>query len=71
MLAGVLFFLIFPKKLKLWIWINVIFEITEFLLALGGNPLFVEETIDTILDIFWSVGGFILARYVAQKIKKK
>lgn len=66
--AGILFYIFFPKKLKLWIWINIIFEVIEYVLGLGGNPLFVEETIDTLLDIVWSVGGFITAKYSKEKM---
>ena len=47
--AGVIFYFLFPKKFKLWIWINVVFEIIEYILGLGGNPLFVEESIDIFL----------------------
>ena len=48
--AGVIFYFLFPKKFKLWIWINVVFEIIEYILGLGGNPLFVEESIDIFLS---------------------
>ena len=62
--AGVGFYFLFPGGFWAWVIINVIFEIVEFILALGGNPLFVEETVDIIWDIIWSVGGFLLARMI-------
>ena len=69
--SGVLFYSLFPKKFKLWIYINIIFEILEFILALGGNPLFVEESIDIIWDLIWSLGGFLFVKYIAEKVIKK
>ena len=65
--AGIIFYLLFPKKFKLWVIINVVFEIVEYLLSFGGNPLFVEESIDIILDIVWSLGGFLAAKYLKEK----
>ena len=69
--AGVIFYFLFPKKFKLWIWINVVFEIIEYILGLGGNPLFVEESIDIFLDLVWSLGGFLIAKYIVEKGWKK
>lgn len=69
--SGIIFYFLFPKKFKQWIWINIVFEITEFILGLGGNPLFVEETIDIIWDIIMSLGGFLLAKNIFEKIKEK
>ena len=62
--AGVGFYFVFPGRLWTWVIINVVFEVVEFLLALGGNPLFVEEGVDIAWDIIWSVGGFLVARFV-------
>ena len=56
--AGILYYFIHPKGFLMWLIINVTFEIVEFVLALGGNPLFVEEFIDIIWDILWSLIGF-------------
>ena len=69
--SGVLFYFFFPKKFRLWILINIIFEIIEFTLALGGNSLFVEETIDIIWVIIWSLGRFLLVKYIVEKVFKK
>ncbi len=62
--AGVIFYLFFPTKFILWIWINIIFEIAEYILALGGNPLFVEELFDTIWDVLLSLLGFLIASWI-------
>lgn len=65
-ISGVLFYFIKPKKYSLtewfiiWLLVNISFEIVEYVLALGGNPLFVEEFIDIIWDIVWGLMGFIL-----------
>lgn len=64
--AGVGFYLLFPTRIWLWIIINIIFEIVEFILAFGGNPLFVEETVDIFWDIVLSVAGFLLAKIIAE-----
>ena len=65
--SGVIFYFLFPKKFKLWIWINIIFEIVEYSLGLGGNPLFVEEVVDILWDVVWSLGGFLIAKYIKEK----
>lgn len=57
--AGAIFYHFFPKKFKLWIKINIGFEVFEFILGLGGNPLFVEEVLDTFWDIILSLFGFL------------
>ncbi len=62
--AGVGFYFLFPMRLWTWVIINLVFEVVEFLLALGGNPLFVEETVDIVWDLIWSIGGFLLARFI-------
>jgi hypothetical protein len=62
--AGVIFYFFFPTKFILWIWINIIFEAAEYILALGGNPLFVEELFDTIWDILLSLLGFLIASWI-------
>ncbi len=77
--SGVIFYFFFPKmdikkKFKLWIIINVIYEIIEFLLALGGHPLFVEEFVDIIWDIIISSSGFLTLWGIKEliiKVKKK
>lgn len=75
LIAGIVFYLIFPKRLKLWIWLNLVFEVVEYILALGGNPLFVEETIDIILDVVWGIIGFLGAKCAVElcwpRVKKK
>lgn len=63
-LSGVLFYFLKPKKYKIkewfiiWFGVHFVFEIAEYILALGGNPLFVEEFIDIIWDILWGLIGF-------------
>jgi hypothetical protein len=71
--AGAIFYHIFgPKRFKQWIWINIIFEIAEFTLALGGHPLFVEEAVDIIWDVIFSLGGFLaMHRYRTGKFEIK
>ena len=68
--AGVIFYLLFPKKFKLWIGINIVFEIAEYTLGIGGNPLFEEEAVDIFWDIVWSLGGFLIAKYIKDKYPK-
>lgn len=63
---GLLFGWLFPKRFKLWLKINIAFEVIEFLLALGGNPLFVEEAVDVVWDIALSMLGFL-----AIKLRRK
>ena len=48
------------KNFKTWLILNIIFEIIEFILGLGGHPLFVEELSDTIWDIIISLIGYKL-----------
>jgi len=69
--AGVLFYFLFPKKFKLWIIINIVFEIVEYILGWGGNPLFVEESVDIFFDLVWSLGGFMLTKFIIEKGWKK
>lgn len=57
-IAGVLFFRFISKDFKLWVKINIAFEVVELILAMGGNPLFVEEAIDIFWDILLSLAGF-------------
>ena len=63
-ISGIIFYFVKPKKYAIrewfviWFWANLIFEIAEYVLALGGNPLFVEEFIDIIWDILWGLIGF-------------
>ena len=63
-LSGILFYFLKPKKYKIkewfliWIAVNIGFEIVEYILALGGNPLFVEEVIDIVWDVLWGLIGF-------------
>ncbi|MBU4501094.1 MAG: hypothetical protein KKA79_00765 [Nanoarchaeota archaeon] len=68
--AGVLFFFLQPNRFKLWIIINLSFEIIEFVLGLGGNPLFVEEFVDIFWDVLLSLSGFLIAQMIAKKLKK-
>lgn len=75
-IAGVIFYFLKPKKIKIIIWfyywiiINIVFEITEYLLGLGGNPLFVEEVLDIIWDILWSLISFVILLFIFRKRKK-
>jgi len=62
--AGVGFYFLFPGGLWAWVIINVVFEIIEFILSFGGHPLFVEEAIDIVWDLIWSIGGFLLTRWI-------
>jgi len=66
--TGVSVGLFFPNGFWIWLAINVVFEVTEFLLALGGNPLFVEELADSIWDVVWSMLGFVLIVYIIKKL---
>ena len=67
--SGAIFGFFFPKKFKLWVIINIVFEITEYILGLGGHPLFVEETADIMWDIGWSLLGFWIIVYALPKVK--
>jgi len=69
--AGVGFYFLFPTRVWIWIIINVVFEIIEYLLAFGGHPLFVEEFVDIVWDLIWSVGGFLLMKFLVEKVKWK
>ena len=59
-----IFYFIRFKKYSIIEWFSILiivhitFEVIEFILALGGNPLFVEEFIDIIWDVIWSLIGF-------------
>ena len=72
-ISGVIFYFIIPKKYSIkkwfivWVWANIIFEIAEFILALGGNPLFVEEFIDIVWDILWGLIGFGIIYFIRKK----
>ena len=62
---GVIFYFLKPKKYTVIKWFVVlfightIFEIIEYALAFStNNPLFVEELIDIITDIIYSLIGF-------------
>ncbi|MBT3397486.1 hypothetical protein HOA55_00585 [archaeon] len=68
--AGVGFFFLFPTRIWIWVIINVVFEITEYLLAFGGHPLFVEEFIDIIWDLVFSIGGFLIAQLIFGRFMK-
>lgn len=65
-LVGIIFYILKPQEITLtrwfvwWIIVNISFEILEYILGLGGNPLFVEEALDIIWDILWSLLGFVL-----------
>lgn len=70
LLSGFIFFKFFPDKFKLWIKLNILFEIIEFILGFSLNhPLFVEEGIDIAFDIFLSLMGFKLAERLFKKEK--
>lgn len=56
--SGIIFYFIHPKGFILWLILNIVFEVIEFVLALGGHPLFVEEFADIIWDILWGLIGF-------------
>lgn len=62
--AGVGFYFLFPNRFWIWVIVNIVFEIAEFILALGGNPLFVEETVDIFWDVVLSVAGFLVAKVI-------
>ena len=49
--------------------IDVAFEIIEYTLAFGGNPLFVEEFIDITWDILFGLIGFLII-YLLKDFKK-
>jgi hypothetical protein len=68
--AGVGFFFLFPTKIWIWVIINVVFEIVEYILALGGNPLFVEEFMDIFWDLLFSILGFLLAQLIFGRFVK-
>ena len=76
-LSGISFYFLKPKKYKIkdwfmiWLYGNILFEIIEYVLALGGNPLFVEEFIDIIWDILWGLLGFGIIYYLKTKTFKK
>ena len=66
-ISGIIFYFVKPKKYAIkewfiiWFWANLIFEIAEYVLALGTqNPLFVEEFVDITADIIFGIIGFIL-----------
>ena len=71
--SGILFYFIKPKKYPIndwfimWFWANLLFEIVEYVLALGGNALFVEELIDIIWDILWGLIGFGIIYFIKPK----
>lgn len=60
-LAGILFYKYISKDFKLWLKINIIFEVIEYTLGLGKHPLFFEEMADIVWDLILSLGGFKLA----------
>lgn len=67
-ISGLVYYKYISKDFKLWVWIHILFEITEYLLGYGtGNPLFVEEGVDIAMDITLSLLGF----KVAQKLFRK
>ena len=67
--AGIGFYFLFPTKLWTWVIINLVFELVEYILAFGGHPLFVEEFVDIVWDLFWSIGGFLLVREIVGKFE--
>ncbi len=69
--AGVLFFLLISRSIKVWFVLNIIFEVVEFLLALGGNPLFVEEFVDIFWDILFSMFGFWVMSKLLPNLSEK
>jgi len=68
---GMLVGYFFPKRFKQWFWLNIIFEFVEFVLALGGNPLFVEEVVDIVWDISLSMFGFLILSLRKPRKKSK
>jgi len=64
--SGALFYYFFPTKFKIWIVINIVFEIVEFMLAFGGNPLFVEEAVDIVWDVILSLAGFLVFKRIRE-----
>ena len=72
-ISGIIFYFIKPKKYSIkkwfvvWLWSNIVFEIAEFILAFGGNPLFVEEFVDIIWDILWGLIGFGVIYFIKKK----
>tara|TARA_Y100000034_G_C6899255_1_gene415330 strand:+ start:1294 stop:1680 length:387 start_codon:yes stop_codon:yes gene_type:complete len=74
--SGVIFYFLFPKmefkkKLIIWTITNIIYEIIEFILALGGHPLFVEEFVDIIWDLIFSISGLIVMWKIMKISKNK
>ena len=66
--AGMIFYFIKPS-FRSWLIFNIVYELVECLLGLGGNPLFVEEFVDTLWDIVWALGGFILMKIFKERIR--
>ena len=72
--SGVIFYFFRIKKYSVGKWffiyfyIHVIFEVVEYVLALGGNPLFIEEGIDIVWDILFGLIGYLV---VWKLFKKK
>jgi len=69
--SGVLFFFIKRDGFRLWVIINIVFEVLEYILGLGGNPLFVEEFVDSFWDIMFSLSGFLLMQFIFKRFRKK
>ena len=71
--SGVIFYFLKSKKYDISTWFSIyliahiIFEVIEYILALGGNPLFVEESIDIIWDIMFGLIGFGLMYFMEKR----
>jgi hypothetical protein len=66
---GILVGLVFPGHLRTWVIINIVFEISEFILGIGGHPLFVEEYWDIKWDIILSLSGYGIGASVRKNLK--
>ena len=65
--AGFVFALFFPMRFWTWMIINIVFEVVEYVLAFGGHPLFVEEFVDIVWDLIFSMVGFLIVSKLRQK----
>jgi len=78
--AGVLFYFVlswvFPKwslkkKILMWVVLDFLYEVVEFILGSGGHPLFVEEVVDIVWDLIFTIGAFILTGWLVEKKNKR
>jgi hypothetical protein len=58
--AGVLFYFLLKGNFRIWVVVNVVFEIIEFILGTTRHPLFFEEFKDIVWDVIFSLIGFLI-----------